>query len=272
MPAARVVVALIAAAVVVAAALLTTGIGAAGVVATLCLGAATVWLGWQSRRAIQQAADFRAQEATDRREGRLRAALLEQLDECRLWQRWNPDLKEGDWSQKILQQHEPGSDKLRSLLASEAVDAQCRDRLLWRVDDLENWVAEHRTEWTVSEIPVVMDGGHWGSEWTQQLDHHVEIVRLLLGCAENWKLDGLVREFDGNRWLEPPPGTLGLPSSEDQDIAQGLPPWPSAGAFARWSPAAWSDRLQKASAARRSATIDAAPHGRTEGGPSDVIQ
>lgn len=92
------------------------GVGAAAVVAALCLAVATVWLGLGAWRSVDQAARFQAQEKLDRRERHFRAALLEQLDETRMWLRWHPNYSAPRRGQEVLKHHEPVFRDLRSLL------------------------------------------------------------------------------------------------------------------------------------------------------------
>lgn len=251
MPVAGVVAAIIAAAVVVAAALLTTGIGAAGVVATLCLGAATVWLGWQSRRAIQQAADFRAQKAIDRKETALRAALLEQLDECRAWARWEPNYSDSQRAQKALQTRLPAFDRVRDLMQHESIDPDCRARLLWRMNQLTEWVEEKSQRWALGSSDP--DDVAWRNDWPIQVDHHQEIVGLLLGAAAQNGFHELVGAFRNDQWLQPSPvpgREIDRRSLDRQEVAAGrLPPWPSDTAYAPWSPATRDDLAKRLQAA-----------------------
>ncbi len=248
---ARLTVAIVFAAALVAGAAWSAGVAAAGVVATLCLGAATVWLGWQSRKAIQQVADFRAQEALDRAETALRAALLEQLDECRAWVRWEPNYSDGQRAQRVLQQRLPVFDHLRDLLQRESINPDCRGRLLWRMNQLTEWVEEKSRRWALG-TPDPNDVA-WRNDWPIQVDRHQEIVGLLLGAAAQNGFHELVGAFRNDQWLQPSPvhGTeIERKSLDMQEVAAGrLPPWPSDTAFAPWSPAARDELAKRLQAA-----------------------
>ena len=254
MPAAGVVAAIIAAAAVVAAALLTTGISAAGVVATLCLGAATVWLGWQSRRAIQQAAGFRVQEKQDRMETALRAALLEQLDECRIWLRWHPNYSDHEWAQMVLQSQRPVVARLKDLLEREDIDPACRSRLLWRISQLTEWVAEQVNEDGSARggVQIMLEDGDWFTTWALQLDRHQEVACLVLGSAAQAGFKELVESFREDWWLQPVPGPITRVETETGEVTQGrLPPWPADPAYSPWSPGARDDLARQLSEAQR---------------------
>lgn len=226
-------------------------IAAAGVVATLCLGAATVWLGCQSRRAIQQAADFRAQEALDRREAALRAALLEQLDECRAWFRWEPNYSDSQRAEKALQTRLPAFDRVMDLIQHESIDRECRARLLWRMNQLTEWVEEKSQRWALGTTDP--DDVAWRKDWPVQVDRHQEIVGLLLGAAAQNGFHELVGAFRKDQWLQPSPvpgREIDRTSLDRQEVAAGrLPPWPSDSAYAPWSPATRDDCAKRLQAA-----------------------
>ncbi len=224
------------------------------VAAALFLGAATVWLGWGARQSIRQAADFRVQDKRDRRERSFRAALLEQLDQCRMWLRWEPNHSDRQRAQKVLKHHLPVWHRLGDLLERETIDPACRARLLWRLHQLVEWVEEKGEAWDVVDVqhhhPLANDAD-WGSQWATQIDRHQEIVGLLLGAATQSGFTELVEAFRHDVWLQPIPGPIPRASTEIGEVMQGrLPPWPADPAYEPWAPAARDRRAARVLAAQ----------------------
>ena len=235
------------AAAVLAVAIWWKGVELGLIVATVYLGLATVWLGSASRNAIAQAEHFRAEDRRLASERHFRAALLEQLDECRLWKRWRPQYSDEFWARKTLAQHKPTFLRLRKLLELEDIDGQCRVRLLWRIDQLSQEAEEARQEWDTSEqgtgIHIAIQD--WFTEWSLSMDRHQEVAGLVMGAALKAGLTSLVDSFDGDYMFEPVPGIKRVDNETAERTQAQLPPWPSDQAFARWSPAARDETAEK---------------------------
>lgn len=187
----------------------------------------------------------------DRRETALRAALLEQLEECRAWVRWEPNFSDSDRAEKECQTRLPAFDRLTDLLQQESIDPECRARLLWRMNQLAEWVEEKSQRWALGTSDP--DAVAWRNDWPIYVDRHQEIVGLLLGAAAQNGFHELVGAFRKDQWLQPSPvpgREIDRTSLDRQEVAAGrLPPWPSDTAYSCWSPTARDDLAKRSQAA-----------------------
>jgi len=248
-----------------------TGKATPGVAATLFLGVATVWLGWGARQSIRQAAHFRVADRRERREAALRAALLEQLDECRLWVGHPP--QPGAPASNELGWTTPPFEFVRALLRSEEVDPECRARLLWRIGQLTA-SARGRQARLNADIGGGPVGGPlpWHDIWPREVDLRQEMVGLLLGAAAQCGFDGLVASFREDPWIEPIAGPILRVHTETQEVTQAhLPPWPSDPAYAPWSPQAQDERAHLLEMAKRNRINEARQQGSNPGEGTDGL-
>lgn len=238
----------------------------AAVAATLLLGAATVWLGWGARASIRQVADVRVADRRERRETALRAALLEQLDECRRWLSRRPEMGvDTDWVAN-LQRRPPALDSLNRLLRSHSMNPAARSCLLARIGAVAEWADTARdgaTREPGDEFWRDSDRQNaWWREWERQLEIRQEILGLVLGAATEDGLSQLVKEFADDKWLEPRVHPISRVSTEAGEVLQlGLPPWPSDEAWAEWSPRTRDERAQLLAAAKQERINEALQQG-----------
>lgn len=212
---ARLPVAIVIAAALVAVAAWVGSAGTAGVVATLCLGAATVWLGWQSRRAIQQAADFRVQEKQDRMETALRAALVEQTENCRHWLSHDPMVIH-EQVDDVLLGWSPAFTRFEQLVADVDLPPALLTQLLWLVaaaKDANHLCHELLKDGMAAE--QLLTQTDWHLAWWRQLDHLQAIACYFMAEAKRLGFADLAATFGAGPWFGPqvcPSPTSGSPT------------------------------------------------------------
>lgn len=214
---------------------------------TGALAVATFWLALESHKA-------RAEAKTEAVRGILRAALAEQLDNCRAW--FTRDPSRGDASLGALRRAEPNLKSTVVLLESVDLPADLVAYLVWHLGRIrEDWdqfanrldkIMPHRSQ---SGAGVDNDSR---DTWTLLVDRLQVLAALLAGEARRRGLAEVAAPYDAAPWvtvLERPDRERELRWVTDRAI-RGGPAWPADPAFAVAEPSA-RDRAGAATGARQ---------------------
>lgn len=196
--------------------------GVLAVAAFVAIGV-NMWLQHQERRRLEEAV--------------FRAAIIEQVDECRAWVSAPPGLQ--DHADIGLIERLPHFKAVEALMAFVPLELSCFSRLLDRIARAKGWTYE---KWAGSA-----GSQDWSSEWHWQVTQRQEVAGLLLGAATVCGHHDLVTALRGHSALQPIPWKPSRTETEAGQVTQGgVPPYPDWAAYQPWSPSAqdaWADRV-----------------------------
>jgi hypothetical protein len=203
-------------------------------IATFALGAATVWLGWQTRQARTEARD-----ADEKRV--LRAALAEQLDNCRKWVSHDPARGEPsyDWLRGAI----PRLDALGAMIQQLALPADLVPYLVWVIGTIDElWAQIDRTlNWPVGpDGMLVVNEKALPNEWRVMVERLQVAAALVAGEARRRGFDDVAAPHDLSPWVVPLEWEAGgreMTSMNDAAM-RGASPFPSNPAYASAAPGA----------------------------------
>jgi hypothetical protein len=203
-------------------------------IATLALGGATVWLGWQTRQARVEA------HSTDERRI-LRAALAEQLNNCRMWVTHDP--ARGQPSFEWLRGAAPRLHSLQAMIQELELQADLVPYLVWLIGTLDElWTQIDRTlNWPVGPDGILtVNEERLPDEWRVMVERLQVAAALVAGEARRRGFDDLAAPHELSPWVIPRAWEeRGRELMSTNDIPfRGAPPFPADPAFARAAPAA----------------------------------
>jgi hypothetical protein len=203
-------------------------------IGTFGLGMATVWLGWQTRQARIEA------QSTDERRI-LRAALAQQLDNCRLWVTRDP--ARGEASFERLRRATPRLEALQSMIHRLDLQADVVLYIVWLIGTINDWWAQidHtlNTPTGPNGTPRVNQQG-LPDEWRVMVERLQVAAALVAGEARRRGFDDLAGPYDKSPWVVVPMWEeRGRQSVSMTDVSsRGAPPFPADSSFAEATPTA----------------------------------
>lgn len=216
---------------------------------TLALAAATIAL-------ILDARSGRRGQQIESEAASFRAALIEQLENCRYWKSNSPQvsptalLQLVDWT--------PCFDELMTLLGTVSIPGDVVAYLIWltahyKIHHQQNLQKPLNIVKTLGISKVQSQMDEISQHWRDQLGFLQEIECLLVAEANRRGLTDVAEAFcpdaDWLPWLKPMPGPQQERGAIEQDRKnyKGAPPWPTDPAYAQCSP--WV-RVQQANEQR----------------------
>lgn len=167
-------------------------------IATFVLGIATVWLGWQTRQARVEARDADVKRV-------VRAALVEQLDNCRMWVSHDP--ARGQPSFDWLRGAKPRLHAMESMLQSLALPADLVPYLVWLIGTIDElWTQIDGTlNWRVGPTgTLTVNQERLPNEWRVMVERLQVAAGLVGGEARRRGFDDLAAPHDLSPWVVVP--------------------------------------------------------------------
>jgi len=188
-------------------------------VATVVLALFTGWLALEARWS-------RKQDKHEKQRLAFRAALFEQLDNCRLWLSHPPD--RGVAMLEYMQGRAPKFEAVEALLGAVDLPSDLAAYVVWLVAETRDVHGQFDKRLTP---PIIADDllrpDKFRDEWWVLVDRIQVLASLLQVAAEKRGLRGVLPP--NSRWLRPLPGPAeGRTLTEANDLAmRGAPPWPA---------------------------------------------
>lgn len=206
---------------------------------TLVLAGVTVGLivdartGRREERRDREAATL--EERRERDAAHFRAALIEQIENCRHWYSHNPT--GGAPAVVFLRNWEPSFGELTHLLGSVDMPGELTAYLVWLTADtrFRNGLLQNEFRVLAPDIPRVQD------IWNVELDRLQAVASLLHAETERRKLEDVANAFDPTArwlpWLKPRirPSEFVVTAELSDETYFGAPPWPSDPAYKKCS-------------------------------------
>lgn len=188
-------------------------------VATTILAAFTGWLAWETRQ-------IRANEKRERVRVAFRAALIEQLDNCREWQTHPPD--RGAPMLEYLHGRVPKFEAVERLLGTVDVAGDLAAYVVWLIAQIRD---EHQRFDATLAPPIsgeaLLRADNSRDPWWVLVDRLQTLMALLQEEARRFGVQSVL-PVDA-RWLRPlpgPPDARVLTDANDHAL-RGAPMWPS---------------------------------------------
>ncbi len=188
-----------------------------------------------------------------------RAALVEQVENCRRWLRWDPG--RGLEQARRLVHDRPPFTAVERLIGDESLGGDVLAVLIWLVGDTRYRV--ERFGRCVGET-VGDAAGACRNDWWAVVDDLQALALLLLDQARaDPDLVAITGPFRVVPWLVPLPGTPDerFHTHAERVATQHAPLWPTDPVYARSSPSGRDKRAAQAQAARE-ASLPVSPIGR----------
>jgi hypothetical protein len=189
---------------------------------TVVLAGATVWLARESRK-------DRIEQRNERERRLLRAALLEQIDNCRQWTQGHP----GDL-QVAQMRPDPSVARLTELLEGLSLPPDLAVFLTWARGDLAAHYRAHK-----SAVASSLHGANVGiaAPRFSMVDLLQEVTCLIRAHARSMGHRVVADGLASTQW-EVPEGPNDRPRNYELQVKAGhRPPWPSGDAYGVCSPA-----------------------------------
>ena len=211
-------------------------------VATVVLALFTAWLALENHKTRTEAARTRKEEA-------FRAALVELLDDCRIWSHADPSTSAK--AARYYADHPPRLAAVETLLAHVTLPGPLLARLLWQVAAAHD-AATRTVASAVLLFPegtTIADGGADADKAQARQSEevksfhglaldHLQVAACLVRCeARRQGFEDLARAFEGLPWLSARPQWNRIEREQLYDVPSfGAPEFPTDLAYARCAP------------------------------------
>jgi hypothetical protein len=216
--------------------------------ATLILAILTGVLAVAAFGAILVNLQLHRAELREREAAAFRAAIIEQLEECRAWVGAPPERQANAARRLVLRR--PQFAAVGNLMATVTLEQPCLDRLMARVAGVRDWSEQQSELVSASSSQPDANPTEWAEVWHLQVTRRQEVAGLLLGAATvrgHFELAATLRRHPA---LVPRPWKPSRAETEVGEVTQGgMPPYPDGAAYQPWSPSAqdaWAERVSAA--------------------------